>query len=371
MILPVLQAPPRFDVFQQPDPQQNVLTMVVLIALIVLGVVGAIVSNRRGGTPGGQRFSKMAFKRQAKALGLESHQIRELISLVKRLRLRTPMRMLSDPAYMNYVMRRAVRAIDAGGLPEVDREVEKALIFQIKRVLTMNAPGKRSLGSSRRIQPGTEVRITDNGNDWYDTVMTSSAKDTFAVKVPYDRRGNDVLWDKGTRLAVQLVGGGDDGTVYSFPTRVMGITRSRGASNIVLAHTDHVRQSQKRKHPRREFDRPAFFWPVNVVTVGTGRKAKKQAVVNNARRGYGRIEDVSAGGCAIRSSAPLKAGTLLKVEFETDDKQVLTAFGKVRGTEKTPSRYGLMHIMFTKMSRKNLNQINAYVYGITDEGIIA
>ena len=117
MILPVLQAPPRFDVFQQPDPQQNVLTMVVLIALIVLGVIGAIVSNRRGGTPGGQRFSKMAFKRQAKVLGLESHHIRELISLVKRLRLRTPMRMLSDPAYMNYVMRRAVRAIDAGGLP--------------------------------------------------------------------------------------------------------------------------------------------------------------------------------------------------------------------------------------------------------------
>lgn len=370
MIFPLLQAPPRFDVFQQPDPQQNILTMVVLVALTVLGVVGAIVSNKRGGAPGGRRFSKMAFRRQAKAMGLESHHIRELISLAKRLRLRTPMRMLSDAAYMNYVMRRALRAIDAGGLPEVDREAEKALIFQAKQILTTNASGKRSIGSSRRIQPGTEVRITDNGNDWYDTVMTSSAKDTFAVKVPYDRRGNDVLWDKGTRLAVQLIGG-DDGTVYSFPTRVMGITRSRGTSNIVLAHSDHVRQSQKRKHPRREFDRPAFFWPVNVVTVGTGRKAKKQAVVNNARRGYGRIEDVSAGGCAIRSSAPLKAGTLLKVEFETDDKQVLTAFGKVRGTEKTPSRYGLMHIMFTKMSRKNLNQINAYVYGITDEGIIA
>jgi hypothetical protein len=367
--LPLLQSP-RFDFFQQPDPQQNVVTMVVLIALIVLGVIGAIVSNRRGGSPGGQRFSKMAFRRQAKALGLDPYHIRELISLAKRLRLRTPMRMLTDPAYMNYVMRRAVRAIDATALPEVDRETEKALIFQAKQLLTMSASGRQAISSSRRIRPGTEVRITDNGNDWHETVMTSSAKDTFAVKVPYDRRGNDILWDKGTKLAVQLFAG-NDGTVYTFPTRVMGLTRSRGASNIVLAHSDHVRQTQKRKHPRREFDRPAFYWPVNVVTVGSGRKAKKQAVVNNARRGYGRMEDVSAGGCAIRSSAPLKAGTLLKVEFETDDKEVLTAFGKVRGTEKTPSRYGLMHIMFTKMSRKNLNQINAYVYGITDDGIIA
>ncbi len=369
MILPLLQTP-QFDFFQQPDPRSNILTIVVLVALVIIGVVGAIISNRRGGTPGGQRFSRMAFRRSAKAIGLESHHIRELLSLAKRLRLRTPMRMLSDAAYMNYVMRRAVHSIDASTLPEVDREAEKALIFQIKRILTMNSTARRSIGSSRRLRPGTEVRITDNGSDWYDTVMTSSAKDTFAIKVPYDRRGNDLLWDKGTKLAVQLISG-DSGTVYSFPTRVMGLTRSRGTSNIVLAHSDHVRQSQKRKHPRREFDRPAFFWPVNVVSVGSGRKAKRQAVVNNARRGYGRMEDVSAGGCAIRSSAPLKSGTLLKVEFETDDKQVLAAFGKVRSTEKTPSRYGLMHIMFTRMSRKNLNHINAYVYGITDEGIIS
>jgi c-di-GMP-binding flagellar brake protein YcgR len=110
-----------------------------------------------------------------------------------------------------------------------------------------------------------------------------------------------------------------------------------------------------------------FFWPVFIMNEGSGRRAKKRAFVSDERRGVGRLEDISAGGCSIRTQRPLKAGTLIKVEFETWDRTKLTAFGKVRGTQRTPLRYGVMHIMFTRVSRKNLNMIQSYVYGIAEQ----
>jgi hypothetical protein len=105
---------------------------------------------------------------------------------------------------------------------------------------------------------------------------------------------------------------------------------------------------------------------VTVITVGRGRKAKKQAFVNKNRRIFGRFEDLSAGGCAIRTQVPLSAGNILKVDFEGADGAPVSVFGKVRGVDRSRARGRLMHIMFTRVSRKNLNQIQSYVYGLVD-----
>ncbi|MEE8440712.1 MAG: PilZ domain-containing protein, partial [Spirochaetia bacterium] len=139
-----------------------------------------------------------------------------------------------------------------------------------------------------------------------------------------------------------------------------------GASIMFIEHATNIRQSQKRRSPRRECDRPCYYYPVTVITVGRGRKAKKQAFVDKNRRIFGRFEDLSAGGCAIRTQVPLTAGSILKIDFEAADGTSISVFGRVRGVERTHNRGRLMHIMFTRVSRKNLNQIQSYVYGLVE-----
>jgi len=88
--------------------------------------------------------------------------------------------------------------------------------------------------------------------------------------------------------------------------------------------------------------------------------------VNKNRRIFGRFEDLSAGGCAIRTQAPLTAGSILKVDFEGADGTPISAYGRVRGVERSRIKGRIMHIMFTRVSRKNLNQIQSYVYGLIE-----
>lgn len=64
----------------------------------------------------------------------------------------------------------------------------------------------------------------------------------------------------------------------------------------------------------------------------------------------------------MRSSYPLNRGELLKIEFETEKRQKVTVFGKVMGMTKSYPTGGIMHIMFTRVSRSHMNRINSFIY---------
>jgi c-di-GMP-binding flagellar brake protein YcgR len=309
----------------------------------------------------------MRFRREARKHDLRPHHVRFLLDLVKRLGLQDPMRIFRDQNYLTHTIRRAIRELNnTADLTDAEREERKHLLFQVKRLISDSLSRRRTIGSSRRLRVGREVRISPDGKTWHETMVTSNIENALGVRAPEDRRGRMLRFDKGTPLTVSLVTE-QSNKLYTFESRVMGISRSRGVTSLLLAHTNEIKQTQKRKYPRRESDRPAFFWPVAVITTGTGKNQRRQAVISNQRRGFGRIEDISAGGCAIRTSNPLNQGSLIKIEFETTNKERLSAFGKIRHTERTPSRYGIMHIMFTRVSRKNLNRIEEYVYGLMED----
>ncbi|TVQ39897.1 MAG: PilZ domain-containing protein [Spirochaetaceae bacterium] len=354
----LLQTPP-FTFFTAPDPATNRIAVAVFAAIVVAVVAASIASRRR--TPGSR--SARGLRRTARRMGLDRNHIEMLYEMVRTLRPQNSMRLLSDPDFLTAAVRRMVRRIDGSAIGTAEKEARKALVFQLKQRVTVAQTGHSSVSSTRQLQVGREIRISTDGHTWLESAVKSNAQGSFAIEVPYDSRGRDVLLDRGTTVMVAFTLD-SDGKLFRLKTRVAGITRSRRGSSLLLAHSDKIDQSQKRRFPRREFDRPAMFWPIDVVTVGTGRKAKKQAVINKYRRHLGQIEEISAGGCSIRSSTPLASGTLLKIEFETVNRERLAVFGKVRAIDRVPSRFGIMHVMFTRVTRANLNRIQAFVYGV-------
>jgi c-di-GMP-binding flagellar brake protein YcgR len=369
----VLQAS-DFNFFENPDPTTNIIVLAVFGGLLVVLAVGALLSSRSSGSRGGGAgggggsgiLAGMNLKRQARNAGLSRDQIRTLQGLVKRYRIPDPTRLFTDNAYLTNLVRRAVRDLDTSSISDEERESLKYIIFQVKRLISLHMGGRTTLGSTRRLRAGRDMQISGDKNEWHDTTIASNLPEALVIASPSDRFDRPILWSKGTAVSCRVVAEGT-GKVYTFDTHVSGIRKSRSGTSMLLAHTTRIEASQKRRYPRREMDMPVFFWPVFIMSVGTGRRAKKRAFVSDERRGVGRLEDISAGGCSIRSQRPLKAGTLIKVEFETWDRTKLTAFGKVRSTQRTPLRYGIMHIMFTRVSRKNLNMIQSYVYGIAEQ----
>jgi c-di-GMP-binding flagellar brake protein YcgR len=287
--------------------------------------------------------------------------------MVQRLGIQNPHRLYKEPSFLTNAIARGIRLLDQNqNLTEEEREDQKDLLFQVKRIVQINMGRQRTIGSSKRLRTGREVRVTSDGSEWYDTVVTSNIEDVLGVEYPLDERNQPVRWGKGTKIKVALVTNESE-KMYTFDSRVVGVSRSKGVTSLLIAHSDQIEQIQNRQYPRRTSDRPVFFWPVAVVTVGTGKQQKRQAVISNQRRGYGRLEDISAGGCAIRTTGPLKAGTLIKIQFETPDGTRLAVFGKVLSTDRGRARYMVMHVKFTRVSRKNLNKIQAYVYGLVED----
>lgn len=349
--------------FAKPDPAQTRITLIVFGALVLVGVLAAVINSRRGGG-GGRTARAGGVTRQAKRMGLQSEQIRALKELVRSLGLQNPARLLSNSAYLNHALRRRIDQLDVADLPEAERERQKSLLFSVKRSVENANANVRVLPSSRHIRVGQTVTFRTAEGDQHESMVASNVHNGLGLDMPSGRRGARAGYAKGTPLQVNFVDEHD--RLYSFRTRVIGYNNARGASVMFVEHASNIRQTQKRRSPRREYDRPCYFYPVTVLTTGRGRKQKTQAFVNKNRRIFGRFEDLSAGGCAIRTQVPLPKGDILKIDFENADGTPISVYGMVRAVERQRARGRLMHIKFTRVSRKHLNQIQSYVYGLSE-----
>ena len=172
-----------------------------------------------------------------------------------------------------------------------------------------------------------------------------------------------IRFRKGTALGVRFTRDGRE--MYSFETRVLGYRIGRGSPVLILQHSPRVTHTQKRRYRRREAACPAFFYPVMIAD--SEQRGSKQAVVETRRKTSGTLVDISAGGCAIRTFTPLAKGRLLKLAFNIRRGHDVAVFGKVIQVHAVRPRGGVMHIMFTNISRRNFNLIQEYVYGFASE----
>lgn len=361
MIPVLLQQEIQF--FSEPDPAQTRITLIVFGVLVVIGIGAALLNNRRGGRSGGGG-RVIGLGRRARKLGLTPDQRRALKELVRNLRLQNPERLLTNSAYLNHALRRRIDQLDTSELPDAERERQKSHLFSVKRTVQNASQNVRVLPSSRHIRVGQTVRIRAADGTDHELLVASNVHNGLGIEMPYSRRGSRMSYQKGTQLQVSFVD--EHERLYTFQTRVLGYNNVRGASIMFLEHASNIPETQKRRSPRRAYDRPCYFYPVTVLTTGRGRKQKTQAFVNKNRRVFGRFEDLSAGGCAIRTQVALPKGNILKVDFENSDGTPISVYGMVRAVERQRARGRLMHIKFTRVSRKHLNQIQSYVYGLTE-----
>ncbi|MFW5684943.1 MAG: PilZ domain-containing protein [Spirochaetota bacterium] len=348
--------------FAEPDPAQTRITLIVFGVLLVIGVLAAVFNSRRGGGSRGGRSGGLS--RRAKRLGLSPEQRRALKELVRTLGLQNPERLLTTSAYLNHALKRRIDQLDIADIPDPERERQKSLLFSVKRSVENATANRKILPSSRHIRVGQRIQFREAEGTETESMVASNVHNGLGIEMAYERRGARTSYAKGTPLLVSWVD--ENSRLYSFKTRVIGYNNTRGASVMFVEHASNIQQTQKRRSPRREYDRPCYFYPVTVLTTGRGRKQKTQAFVNKNRRIFGRFEDLSAGGCAIRTQVPLPKGDILKIDFENADGTPISVYGMVRAVERQRARGRLMHIKFTRVSRKHLNQIQSYVYGLTE-----
>jgi c-di-GMP-binding flagellar brake protein YcgR len=357
MILPLLQT---IQIFSKPDPKDNIIAISVIAGFLVVFLGWSLITMRISNKPG--TYSRRTFRNRAKKLGLTKDHIGFLEKIIKETKFLSPNRALENSQAIDSLLRKAMSSMESQeNISAQEKEQRKHLIYQIKQTIEANSQQFKIISSTLSLPINTEVTIRTKDGKTYASFITSNMQNMLGLECPAcNERGKEYPWPKAEALGIVFIRGGLE--VYAFKTKVLGYKRVRGVISVFVEHGKNLKQIQKRKSKRKEITRPALFYPVEIMETGKGRKAVRQAVVNNNRRVLGSLQDISAGGCAILTKNPLPKAALVKVDFETARGKSVTAYGKVKGMSSVPPRGGIMHVQFTNVTRLNLNKIRDYVY---------
>ncbi len=362
MELFILQVMPTL---QQSDTTSTIIAIAVfaffILFLVIAGMSGSSGSSGGGGgaTKKSSKFSKRKFRRYASSRGLSRGETHILEDIIRRHRVHSPYSLLNNTPLLDTNLRKTLDEIEASAMDPDEREAQKLTLYRIKQKIERSTKGVKPPSSSRQLKLGQSVSLSIN-NVRYQTKVTTNLEKSFGVEVPKDKTGTEIRWRKWTKA--QIFFWRANGQSFSFDTKILGYNVIRGISSLFLQHTGSIKEAQQRRYRRKSLERPAYFYPIRIISSGFGKNASRKAIVDKNRGTLATLIDISAGGCAMRTSYPLGRGELLKMEFETEKRQKVTVFGKVMGMTRIYPSGGIMHIMFTRVSRAHMNRINSFIY---------
>lgn len=359
----ILQAAGRWQGFGDSKPTNNTPAYIGIGAalgiIIIIVLVARLASSRKGG--GSEKaYRPGIFRKQGKKLGLPDNHIKILETLIKRYNINYPYNLLKNTSQLDQALSKAMREVEASAATAEVKASQKQALFRIKQIIELKSQKKQTLPTTKQMKVNQALVLAPSSGGRYRSRVVSVLPEALSVEAPLTPDGKLAVTKRWQTLKVYFWK--ESGSAFSFDTKVVGFKPAGSLQTLLLQHANHVTQSQQRRYRRKEVDRPAYYYRVNIVESGRGRKKTKEAVVDSQVRSLGTILEISAGGCSIKTTAPLQKGDLIKVQFEPVKRRPVVAFGKVRQiSRRKPAGY-VMHVMFTKVSRQNLNVINEYIY---------
>jgi len=363
VVFQVLVQTPQYNFFEPTDNQNVTIGFIIfLIAIIILVIVNRLRAGSGKSAHNTQKkFSKRTFKNAAKTTGLADTHIETLLNIIENYKVKSPFLLLQNGPTLDSALGKAMNAIDYTSAREEVKEAQKLTLFHIKQIIELNSQKGGKISNTRQLRVGQDLLLVSENKRRYDSRVSSNQNNVLLVRPPTDKMGNMVKMKKWTPLTVFFWKKSGEG--YNFSSKVVGYRNVQGKFALLIQHSNKVSLAQQRRYRRKELNRAAYFFHVHIANYGVGKKKEKRAIISE-RSSLGHIQDISAGGCAIRTTNPLKLGALLKIQFEVGQRKPVISFGKVVGLEKNSAAGTIMHVKFTKVTRKNINKINSFVYNI-------
>jgi Predicted glycosyltransferase len=332
----------------------------IFMGLAFAALVILVLIMNRGGGPRRSSFNKAAFRRAARGAGLPEEEVRFLEEYGRALGLTNPDFVFRNPQKLDAFFKDSYRQIEKSSDSEADADERKARLFAARERLTAASSAGGAVRSTRQLGRGTPLTFIAPGEESYPSVVAAVEPSGLAVEPVTDSYGEPLRFKRGTKLTCYFYAKGHEG--YQFTTRVTGWEKLGLKEAMVLSHSDAVTALPARRHARREMKASCTFYRVAV----SGGKGKGKSAAKVESSPYpGTIVDISAGGLAIQTSAPLAMGEFVKIAFSTGGGQQ-AAFAKVIRMNRAKTIGGVMHVQFVKISRQSLNAILSYVYGYSD-----
>ena len=157
-----------------------------------------------------------------------------------------------------------------------------------------------------------------------------------------------------------------NGMTYHFTSRAMRFqTNPDGKIHLIIKHSEDL-VNQAHRNSKREFlDTECLFSPAHLVHSLENESKKKhntaEDFVVRPKEYEGRITNISAGGCCIKTPLPIKEKQYLSLRVPSLDLHE-NMIGIIRKTRKLIDNTYNLHIQFLKISLDSKNRINTIAF---------
>jgi hypothetical protein len=355
--------------FKKGDPEEArtlFIAIGVIIGVVVLtyflrhGFSNPIAGKNKGSAVTPRKFNAFTIHKIASNYGLNREQKKLLEFVFRNDGVVDPERVMKTPALLDRHFKRAFKTIEKNSNTDEDAQERLVKLFTLRNVIE----------SSSGTSDDSSVRLTENtpailgcGKDSYPVKVLSTKSQNVVIDYPRNALGTPIRITKGTKVSLSFFTKSSNGFAYDGVIGG-GVNTDRG-QGLQISHSGRMKPLVKRKFLRRSIDIHCEFYFVKIEETGTGKKKTTRLVVAN-KKFTGMIKDISVGGCALKSSAPIPVGSRLKINIDYDDNYAINVLGQVIRTNRS-SAGTILHIKFVKVPRRAFNSISTIVFGYNDD----
>ncbi|QQO07530.1 PilZ domain-containing protein [Breznakiella homolactica] len=361
--------------FKEEDPVVSTIFLVTLAVIIIAVIVINIVRNGIGAGPKGsgsggggkssgsstRNFSIFQMRKVASFYGLDKDQTKLLEYVFKNDGVSNPETVMQNVPSLDRHFKRAYKSIEKSGESEQEVQDFLTLLFSIRNTVEAAQPDKSAAaGPARRISENMAAVLSTAKGATYPVRVISSKGNQLLVDCPRNSLGTPVKFARGSKITLSFFTNLSKG--FSIESRVQDVLETPQGLALELAHSSKAMALTKRRFKRKEVTISCYFSIVHIEEIKRGRKTERKMSVD-PRRSMGTILDISAGGCAVKTTSVVPVGSRIKITFENSEGRSLAALGQVLRTNRSGGLGIIMHIKFIKITRKSLNAVNAMVFG--------
>jgi hypothetical protein len=343
---------------------------IVIIAIAVIVAI-AIVSSiiRKGGGKGvvggsggyatAKGYNGFTLRRAVAPYGLDGEQVKLLDYVFRNGNVSDPVRMMGDSDALDRHFKRAYRSIRRDSQDEAKTQQNLAKLYVLRNAIEA-AIVEDNISSSMPVKNSQAVINCDSDN--YNVTIYFSNNRTIITEIPKNTVGTSIRVNSGT--SVNLTYSSRSNNSYSLTCSYTGIEKTEQGAGFKLNSTGTPKPLRKRQTRRKQIDIRCEFFFVQVLQSGKGKNVTSKLIVN-PKKFSGNIRDISAGGCSIRTPAPVQASSRLKINCNVGNNEQVSVLGQVIRSNRS-SAGTIINVKFLKVPMRAFNSINTLVFGFNE-----
>jgi len=355
--------------YKKDNPMDAITVLIVLGVIIAIAVLVSAISKTMnpsgksrssgsGGSP--KKFNSFTLYRVASAYGLDRDQTKLLEGVFRSSSVTDIDRVMKNSALLDRSFKRTYKSIERNSANEEDAQQQLVKLFSLRNLIDA-APEN---GSAAGHISANSAAVLVAEKESYPVKVISSQGQNVVTEIPRNALGTPVHLTRGMRVSLSFFTRSSKG--FSYEGQVAGLRETENGQGLHIVHTGKAVALVKRKYRRRQTSIRCAFFLVMVDDSQGGRKKATRLVVDT-KRFAGSVQDLSIGGCSIRTTAPVQVGSRLKISIDYDDNSLITVLGQVLRTNRSGPGGTIIHIKFLKVPRRAFNSINALVFGYDEE----